>query len=68
MMLIILLRKNKLMEEEKVEIIEDGELEGEEVTDQDREEIARLVRDGNTSGQFSSGVCTVSWELSINKF
>lgn len=54
---------NELLDQE-----EDDEGYGPEVNDFDRETIAQSVVDGNTSGQFSSGICTVDWKLSIDKF
>lgn len=39
-----------------------------EVNDIDREEIARLVKEGNTSGILDSEGYRISWSLDIEKF
>jgi hypothetical protein len=38
------------------------------ITDSEREEIARQIGEGNTSGVFQSDDFRISWDLKINKF
>jgi hypothetical protein len=48
---------------------EDEELDNQGgVTDEDREELSKLIKAGNTSGIFDSETHRMAWELKINKF
>ena len=39
-----------------------------ELTDLDREQIARLITEGYTSGILDSDTYRISWDLTTNKF
>ncbi len=41
--------------------------ESNKVTNLDLEEIASLIKEGNTSGVFSDGDNLISWNVEINK-
>lgn len=40
----------------------------EEITEEDRDEIARQVREGNTSGYIDQNGTRIYWELKTEKF
>jgi hypothetical protein len=42
--------------------------ESKELNEQDLEEIARLIKEGFTSGILNDGYYTTSWELTTDKY